>query len=84
MMQDAVMKWRTYNCFMPHCRCAGDGGLMIVLCLTGMTDLQLFFAIFYFFVGGSSEASVVGCSCFFLSLGPWDSVLGCFPLVPPR
>ena len=57
MMQDAVMQWRTYDCFIPHCRCAGDGELTIGLCLTGMTDLRLFFAIFYFFVGGSSEAS---------------------------
>ena len=83
-MQDAVMKWRTVDCFMPHCWCAGDGGLMIVLCLTVIMDLQLFFAIFYFFAGGSSEASVLGHFCFFLCLGPWDSVLGCFPPVPPR
>ena len=26
MMQDAVMKWRTYDCFMPHC----NDGLLIV------------------------------------------------------
>ena len=30
---------RTYDCFMPHCWCVGDGGLTIVLCLTVMTDL---------------------------------------------
>ena len=33
MMQDAVMKWRTYDCFMPHCQCVGDGGLTMVPCL---------------------------------------------------
>ena len=33
---DAV---RTYNCFMPHCRCVGDGGLTMVLCLTVMMNL---------------------------------------------
>ena len=33
---DAV---RTYDCFMPHCRCVGDGGLTMVLHLTVMMDL---------------------------------------------
>ena len=28
MVQDAVMQWRTYDCFMPHC----NDGLMIVFC----------------------------------------------------
>ena len=45
---DAV---RTYNCFMPHCRCVGDGGLTMVLCLTVdvwvMEDLQWFYASLY-------------------------------------
>ena len=40
---DAV---RAYNCFTPHCRCVGDGGLTMVLCLTCNDGL-------YFFVGGS-------------------------------
>ena len=50
---DAV---RTYDCFMPHCRYMGDGGLTMVLCLTVdvwvMEDLQWFYAFVHFFVGG--------------------------------
>ena len=33
---DAV---RTYDCFMPHCSCVGDGGLTMVLRLTVLMDL---------------------------------------------
>ena len=92
---DAV---RTYNCFMPHCRCVGDGGLTMVLCLTVdvwvmedlqwfhaslvLMDLQWFYTFVHFFVGGLVSSPAMSPS----QTAVWD--LLCFllvaPLVPPR
>ena len=48
VMDDGDGAVRTYDCFMPHCRCVGDGGLTMVLHLTVdvwvMEDLQWFYA----------------------------------------
>ena len=93
MMDDDDDAVRTYNCFMPHCRCVGDGGLTMVLCLTVdvwvmedlqwfyaslvLTDLQWFFAIVHFFVGGLVSSPATSPS----QTAVWDLLH--FPLVAP-
>ena len=64
---DAV---RTYDCFMPHCRCMGDGGLTMVLHLV------------HFFVGGSVSSPATSPS----RTAVWDLLHFplAVPPVPPR
>ena len=60
--------WRTYNGFMPHCRCMGDGGT---------DDLQWFFTIIHFLVGGLVSSPAMSPS----QTAVWDLLH--FPLVAP-
>ena len=70
MMQDAMIKWRTYNCFMPHWWCTGDGGLTMVPWAHEMMDLWWFFTVLYFSAAGLIRG--LCCRAFpFLLLGPF-------------
>ena len=71
---DAV---RIYDSFTPHCRCVGDGGFTMVLCLTCTDRLRMVFHHHSLLVGGLVSSPATSPS--------WTAVwyLLHFPLVAP-